>query len=127
MHKILLILIGTSFFAPTFAQDCEKGASTAGQVYACEASKVEAKKRLLNREYNSLLGAIKAQKDADTDYVNEQMSLIDNAQRAWITYRDASCAFIGSGGSVNRPAEIACLDEFIQARIKVLQRYKQGL
>jgi uncharacterized protein YecT (DUF1311 family) len=70
---------------------CWKKAQTQADLDACAAADARAADERLNETYQRLLG----------DLDPEARSLLTAAQQRWITFRDADCAFWGSGeGSI---------------------------
>lgn len=79
----------------------------AGQDYAAADAK-------LNRAYQKLA------KDGDAD----TLKLLKTAQRAWISFRDAECAYAtaGSAGGSIHPMEVSmCLTTVTEDRIKQIE------
>jgi uncharacterized protein YecT (DUF1311 family) len=72
----------------------------------------------LNQVYKTVLGRLKDDKNAAGKLVS--------AQRAWIAYRDAECAFSTAGtegGSINGFARLTCLDAQTRTRATELKGY----
>ena len=73
-------------------------------------------------ELNRLYHEIKARLADDSD----SLGLLVEAQRGWIVFRDAECAFSANGvktGSVYQFIHAMCLDQLTQARIAQLKYY----
>ncbi|MEM6752234.1 MAG: lysozyme inhibitor LprI family protein [Cyanobacteria bacterium P01_C01_bin.38] len=81
----------------------------AGQSY----EKADRKLNLVYRQLKPRLGA-------------SQQNKLVNAQRAWIQFRDQSCAFEGAfaeGGSLEPVLKASCLTDVTEQRVKDLQGY----
>lgn len=79
-------------------------------------------KKALNAELNKLYKEIsnRLKDDADT------LKALRNAQRAWISFRDAECDFAAintQGGSIHSMLITTCRNELTQARIKNFNTY----
>lgn len=98
------------------AEDCA-GAATQGAANACAARELAAVDARLNASYNQVVGRLKAEPAA-------RAALLE-AQRAWIRFRDAECAFItvNGGGSVLPFLEARCRARLTEDRLRQLQDY----
>ncbi|MFV0262285.1 MAG: lysozyme inhibitor LprI family protein [Kluyvera sp.] len=96
-----LALLLSSGYA--LADECDN-ASTQADLNACSAAQYQAADKKLNQTWQDVLKrAEPAQRD-----------LLKKAQSAWITLRDADCAFISSsteGGSVQPMVNNQCLTD----------------
>lgn len=103
MKRVLpaLALLLSSGYA--LADECDN-ASTQADLNACSAAQYQAADKKLNQTWQDVLKrAEPAQRD-----------LLKKAQSAWITLRDADCAFISSsteGGSVQPMVNNQCLTD----------------
>ncbi|WP_051955999.1 lysozyme inhibitor LprI family protein [Beijerinckia mobilis] len=98
------------------AKNCEN-AATQAEINECAGKAFKDADARLNAVYNDLLGRFKG--DAD------RQKLLISAQRAWITLRDADCAFIASGvegGSLYPTILSDCLKDETHMRLDTLQR-----
>jgi len=112
--SIAMILPAPKAFAT--AKNCEN-AATQAEINECAGKAFKDADARLNAVYNDLLGRFKG--DAD------RQKLLISAQRAWITLRDADCAFIASGvegGSLYPTILSSCLEEETKERIGRLKR-----
>ncbi len=75
----------------------------------------------LNLLYQQLIGRVK---QGGAYWANTQTALVA-AQRAWIAFREAECALVGSktDGSFNTTVTTSCLTGFTDSRIKDFNRY----
>ncbi len=75
----------------------------------------------LNGLYQKLIERLKK---AGPDWADTQTALVA-AQRAWIAFRDAECALVGSktDGSMNTAVTTSCLDGITSSRIKDFKGY----
>ena len=79
--------------------------------------------RLLNEAYGNLRARL--QEDANTRMTGapSQVEILRDMQRAWVAYRDASCAFERArwgDGTGAGPAEVACLANTTAQQVFVL-------
>jgi len=89
--------------ASALADECDK-ATTQLELNTCSAQQYQAADKKLNQTYQAAVKRAAA----------PQQDLLKKAQQAWITLRDADCAFIGSGtegGSVQPMIVNQCLAE----------------
>ncbi|RAU38789.1 lysozyme inhibitor LprI family protein [Enterobacter sp. RIT418] len=99
------IIAGTAMLlsASALANECDK-ATTQLELNTCSAQQYQAADKKLNQTYQAAIARAAA----------PQRDLLKKAQQAWITLRDADCAFIGSGtegGSVQPMIMNQCLAE----------------
>ncbi|MBV7403577.1 lysozyme inhibitor LprI family protein [Enterobacter sp. ENT03] len=103
MKRTSLFFAAALLSAPALADDCGN-ASTQAELNSCTATQYQAADKKLNDTYST------AMKRADAP----QRELLKKAQQAWITMRDADCAFISSateGGSVQPMINNQCLHD----------------
>ncbi|SFO48723.1 Uncharacterized conserved protein YecT, DUF1311 family [Mesorhizobium sp. NFR06] len=95
------------------AEDCDRNDDSQSMMNICADADYQAADAKLNAAYKDLVGR------------NDQASnkLLQTAQRAWIAFRDAECAYStadSDGGSIH-PMEVSqCLMRLTDARIKQL-------
>jgi uncharacterized protein YecT (DUF1311 family) len=80
-------------------------------------AEADAKLNVIYRQITSRLRSEEFQKT---------LKALITAQRAWIAFRDAECAFVGSdsvGGSVNPLVVSSCLAELTNKRVEDLKQY----
>ncbi|SSW65643.1 lysozyme inhibitor LprI family protein [Achromobacter agilis] len=97
--------------------DCSK-AATQTDMSMCADQAYRKSDADLNAAYKEVNARLKDDKTALTQF--------HAAQRAWLFFRDAECAFASagtSGGSAYPMALSTCLDKLTQARTKELQAY----
>ncbi|WP_395301530.1 lysozyme inhibitor LprI family protein [Enterobacter sp. ECC-175] len=99
------IIAGTAMLlsASALANECDN-ATTQLELNTCSAQQYQAADKKLNQTYQAAIARAAA----------PQRDLLKKAQQAWITLRDADCAFIGSGtegGSVQPMIMNQCLAE----------------
>ncbi|WJD51259.1 lysozyme inhibitor LprI family protein [Enterobacter sp. PGRG2] len=103
MKRTSLFFAAALLSAPALADDCAS-ASTQADLNSCTATQYQTADKKLNDTYST------AMKRADAP----QRELLKKAQQAWITMRDADCAFISSateGGSVQPMINNQCLHD----------------
>ncbi|MBZ9659138.1 lysozyme inhibitor LprI family protein [Mesorhizobium sp. ESP-6-4] len=96
-----------------FAEDCDRNDDSQSMLNICADADYQAADAKLNAAYKNIVGS------------NDQASnkLLQTAQRAWIAFRDAECAYAtaeSEGGSIH-PMEVSeCLTTLTNDRIKQL-------
>lgn len=106
-----LLLLATAPAA--WAQDCDRSDDSQSMMNICADADYQAADAKLNAAYKELVSR------------NDQASnkLLQTAQRAWIAFRDAECAYTtadSEGGSIH-PMEVStCLMQLTNARTKQL-------
>ncbi|MGH6760220.1 MAG: lysozyme inhibitor LprI family protein [Phyllobacterium sp.] len=118
--KIVLIstaLICLALITPSRAQDCDN-AESQHELNECAGASYKKSDKALNAAYQNILKRLK--NDAETK------KLLTQAQRAWISYRDAECTFAtaaSADGSIYPMLVASCKDELTQTRTKDLKTY----
>jgi len=120
MKKILFVTVLLGLGAAAHAADdpCFEKAQNQSQLTACAAEALKRQDQELNRLYQQMLERVKG--DAGT------RRLLTDAQRKWIAFRDAECAFTTvrtAGGSINAMNVDNCLAELIRSRAAELQNH----
>ncbi len=105
---ILAVLCVTGISAQ--AKVCDEAVMNAVDFRACVSEQNESAVR---RAYNKLIQALGSDRTA--------VNAINEAQNHWERFRDATCYYVSE--TVTREDGAYCVDEFNQARIKVLDRY----
>ena len=103
MNRTTLLLTTLLLSGPALADECAN-ASTQSDLNACTATQYQAADKKLNEAYQTAMKRAEA----------PQRELLKKAQQAWITLRDADCAFISSGsegGSVQPMIDNQCLHD----------------
>jgi uncharacterized protein YecT (DUF1311 family) len=105
------------FSLSAYADDCSMDGSQS-EMNDCSRRQLTKSDTELNQEYKQIINCMKpSSKDAKP--------LIE-AQRAWLKYRDAECAFQGSaskGGSIQPMIITGCLKNITDQRAKDLKYY----
>lgn len=114
MPRPLLLLfplcLMTAAAPASAAEECS-AAATQTEMNACTAQAYRESDDALNRAYAELRERLAGQTEA--------LGLLTTAQRAWITFRDAQCAYSASGiggGSLYPTVMAMCLDELTRKR-----------
>jgi len=115
MRRLLLpawlVLLATASAA--WGQECDRNDDSQSMMTICAGVDYQAADAKLNAAYKDLVGR-------NDEKANQ---LLQAAQRAWITFRDAECAYSAAdseGGSIH-PMEISqCLTEVTNERTKQL-------
>jgi len=95
------------------AQECDRSDDSQQMMNICAGEDYQAADARLNQAYQALIRS----DDAD------DKKLLQAAQRAWISFRDAECAHstaASSGGSIHAMAVSQCLTRLTNDRIKQL-------
>lgn len=103
MKRSTFLLATLLLSAPALADECDN-ATTQSDLNQCTASQYQAADKKLNDTYQT---AIKRPNKPQRD-------LLQKAQQAWITLRDADCEFVSSateGGSVQPMVHNQCLHD----------------
>jgi uncharacterized protein YecT (DUF1311 family) len=97
---------------------CLQKAETQYELDACAGSMAKAADARLNKSYRELMCYLNMD-----DYKDERAQLVA-AQRAWLAFRDADCAWQGSGGgSISPMNQALCLAGLSDARAKELDSW----
>lgn len=110
LSACLVLLAGAS---AARAQECDRGDDSQQMMNICAAEDYQAADAKLNQAYQDLINS----DDAD------DKKLLQVAQRAWISFRDAECAHstaASSGGSIHPMEDSQCLTRLTNDRIKQL-------
>lgn len=113
IHQWLIILWGLalsiSAVFPAVADDCSNG--TTADIVECLDKQTKAWDRKLNSSYQELMRVQTA----------KQRDKLRAAQRFWIQYRDANCAFYRGGeGSISRVEAAQCMLNLTESRAREL-------
>ncbi len=116
----VLLLALAAFATSAQADDCSK-APDQTSMKECAAKAYKRADAELNALYEQIVGRLKG----DGDLAKTRAALL-STQRAWIAFRDAQCAFVGSGvagGSIQPTIVASCLAELTQKRIQDFKTY----
>lgn len=112
---------------PAFA-DCDT-AQTQVEMTTCAGEAFKAADARLNLSYKAAMDSMKGF-DADLDAQDQGAAkALRDAQRAWITFRDAECAaetFPYAGGSIEAMVKAECLARLSTARSEDLDVMAEG-
>lgn len=100
------------------ADDCMDKATAQVEMDACAVKAFKASDAELNKLYRQIEHRL-----SDSDAARKQLVA---AQRAWVAFRDAECAFASSaveGGSVYPMISTMCLDDLTRKRIADFNQY----
>ncbi len=117
MHRVAALLLLLLPLPALAAEDCSRLA-TQLEMNACSGRNLEAADAALNDAYRRIVARL-AQDAAATGQLR-------TAQRAWIAFRDAECAFAASsveGGSIYPMISSDCLRAATEARTAALRTY----
>lgn len=115
-----LALVTASLWTPAHAAPdaCMDQAQTQAQMTACAGAAFKRADDDLNVAYQQARTRLKG--DA------QGARMLQDAQRAWLRFRDAECAFatrLNAGGSIEPMNVALCRAELTQARTAQLQKY----
>lgn len=97
---------------------CFDKAQNQAQMNACASDALKRQDQALNRLYRQMQDRLKADAKA--------RQLLTNAQRQWIGFRDAECAFTTlrtAGGSIDAMNRNTCLAELTRNRVVELENH----
>jgi uncharacterized protein YecT (DUF1311 family) len=113
--KVWVMIAAALLAAPALAQDLDcNHAMAQPDMNSCADKDFQAADKKLNKLYTNLM----------SKYEPKYQALLKDAERKWIAYRDAECAFEtaqSEGGSINPMEYSLCLREKTNARIKELK------
>lgn len=116
--RLLLAFAPFLFFPYAHATvDCAN-ANDQATMNQCAGQAFKAADKELNTLYQQITGRLKDNP--------EGKKLLVNAQRAWVSFRDAECKFSASGvagGSVYPLVYSSCLTAVTKARVETLKQY----
>lgn len=120
---------GTDIEAACY-KDCETATSSNIEYKACLARAADKADAALNDAYKALIGTVKnAGKEMDQT-PEAQLGYLKDAQKQWIGYRDANCAFEDSlafGGTAIGGNYSSCLCALSYQRINDFDRMKKDV
>lgn len=118
MRTAVLLIVATGLgMAPCLAQDCSNP-QTQTDLTICAVERFERADTKLNADYRKIMSRLHS--DSDT------AKLFQAAQRAWIAFRDAECAFATSatvGGSINPMMVAECRERLTSVRVADFETY----
>ncbi len=114
----LMIIFGVLCLSggASFAQDCPD--QTQAGLNQCAAASYAKADEALNRAYKEIARTLKGE--------DPTAGLFVKAQKGWLAFRDAECAFSSSsaiGGSIYPMIYAMCLETLTKERTKQLQNY----
>lgn len=118
--RLIVMASMAAFGASSHASDdpCFEKARTQAQLSACAAEALKRNDQELNRLYRQMQNRLKGD--------DSTARLLTEAQRKWLAFRDAECAFTTvrtAGGSVNAMNTSNCLAELTRGRATELQNH----
>jgi len=113
MKRVSLLIAGLLLSANVLADSCDNETSQAG-LNECYGKEYKKQDDLLNQTYGQamILGT------------DAQKAQLKSAQKAWIAFRDADCAFLSSGadgGSVAPMVHAQCMTDKTVERTELLK------
>jgi uncharacterized protein YecT (DUF1311 family) len=117
LPRFLLALTPLLFVTAAHAVDCDN-ATTQGDMNQCAGQQYKAADKELNALYQQITQRLKDEPDAK--------KLLVSAQRSWVGFRDAECAFSTSGvsgGSVYPLIYSNCMTGLTKARVEAFKTY----
>jgi uncharacterized protein YecT (DUF1311 family) len=116
---ILSSAAALALLSSAYAEDCQNAGSQR-ELNSCANAAYEKSDAELNALYKQVTSRLK-------DDANQAKRLVA-AQRAWIAFRDAECAFVSApttGGSINSMVQANCRDRITSVRVNELKSYLQ--
>lgn len=126
IHIVALPLIFSAFFSiSALAADkpesnCLQTAQNQTELNDCAAQTYKNADREMNTAYKKVMDTLKSSP--------KKSKALLQAQRAWLKFRDADCAFLSSnsaGGSINAMNKALCLSERTTERTNSLNKIKK--
>lgn len=126
MRIVALPLIFSAFFSTSaLAADkpesnCLQTAQNQAELNDCAAQTYKNADGEMNKAYKKVMDTLKISP--------EKSKALLQAQRAWLKFRDADCAFLSSnsaGGSINAMNNTLCLSERTTERTNALNKIKK--
>lgn len=120
MKRVFLsaLLLLVPMLPAAHADECMDRAESQAAMTQCAAQAYQAS----DAELNALFHEIRQRVGDDAD----TRGLLRDAERAWVAFRDAECAFAASavaGGSAYPMVHDLCLDDLTQSRIEQFRQY----
>jgi uncharacterized protein YecT (DUF1311 family) len=118
MRVVIVCLVAAMVWVPSAKADGCGSAATQIDLNVCASDKAKKSDAALNAAYGEIRDRLKG--DPATT------KLLVTAQRAWIGFRNAECAFSSSGtigGSMNDMIEDECFDALTRKRLVELNAY----
>ena len=116
MHLTLAAVLAGLMFSGARADECLDKAMSQPEINACATKAYEASDAELNHLYKQIGSRLKDDAESKKHFVT--------AQRAWIAYRDAECAFQGADkGSSSAMVYGYCLASLTADRVKDFKAY----
>jgi len=120
MRAFLLALSFSAFglSSPAWSQECDRNDQGQSGMNICADADFKASDARLNADYHEIMKRLSGDAIA--------RKLLQEAQRAWIAFRDAECKFSSSGvegGSIYPLVYSGCLQTLTDARVKQLGSY----
>lgn len=109
--------------AQAMTAECD-GTGNQMELNACAAREYQKSDARLNQTYRKVTAHLRLHPQSKRD-----AELLTIAQRAWLTFRDAQCAFVGDayeGGSAQPMMMTTCLSEITLQRVKELETTLEG-
>lgn len=107
-----------------YALDCAKADNTL-EINDCAQQKQEAVERKLNTVYQQMLKQI-AQESADNPDKKDLQKQFVQAQRLWISFREADCKAMYTywiDGSIRNLRYLGCMQDHAEQRIKEIEAF----
>ncbi|WP_444756633.1 lysozyme inhibitor LprI family protein [Pseudomonas sp. A014] len=112
------LLVTSSIFAADSCDNVIRQAEMSKCAYqAYQAADIE-----MNATYREMMSRLKLNKLSTLTSVEK----LKYAQRAWISFRDAECAFVGTpteNGTINSMVVATCLTKQTKSRTKIMRGY----
>lgn len=110
----------SGFIQPALSANCDPADETQTGMNLCASAQYEVEDAKLNKAYHEVMKRL--------DAGSQDRKKLQMAQRAWIAFRDAECAFSASdseGGSIYPMLVSLCLAELTTARTAQLNAYME--
>lgn len=128
MRALWLSLTLLTFSALCFGQSSDpcKTQSNTLEINECGKLTLKEKDRELNQAYQALMKSLKPDDKGDDTNFTEVKKKLQDAQRAWITFRDNDCQgklALWASGTIRGALYLGCLAERTEQRTKELRNW----
>jgi uncharacterized protein YecT (DUF1311 family) len=110
--------------------DCEKETHSNPEYKACLARAADTADALLNQEFQRLQDSVKAAAKEMEVVPDAQLTMLKDAQRQWIAFRDANCGFEDSlafGATATGGYASSCICALSYERIDDFERIRSSV
>ncbi|MEM9634719.1 MAG: lysozyme inhibitor LprI family protein [Pseudomonadota bacterium] len=129
LFALLLFGTATGLANAQQALNCDN-AATQMEMTQCAYQDWQAADAELNAVYKSSMANMRTMDSDLSEHLKGAAEALQDAQRAWIPYRDKACqsyGFLARGGTMEPMLVNVCLTQLTQQRVKELKELAEGL